>query len=90
MALFQCFPSGRDFVNLQAAVLRARKRGIIRIELERESEEIPWGVLFFKPSQLKALGWISDQVLTIVTVLFRNLTHRKVIAHMYAEPIPLE
>ena len=55
-------PAGRDFVNLQAAVLRARKRGIIRIRLQRESVETPWGVLFFKPSQLKALGWTSDQV----------------------------
>lgn len=58
-------PSGRNFVHLQATVLKARKRGTMRIMLRRESAEIPWGVLFFKPSQLKALGWISDQYLIV-------------------------
>ena len=55
-------PSGRDFLNLQAAVLRARKRGTLRIELQRESTDVPWGIRFFKPMQLEALGWTSDQV----------------------------
>ena len=55
-------PSGRDFVNLQAAVLRARKRGTSRIEMQRESVDVPWGFIFFKPSQLEALGWKSDLV----------------------------
>ena len=55
-------PSGRDFVNLQAAVLRARKYGVSRIEMQRESVDVPWGVIFFKPSQLEALGWKSDLV----------------------------
>ena len=56
---------GRNFVELQARVMRAWRKGAIQIQLHRHDCEEAWGVLFRKSRQLQALGWSSDQYVVV-------------------------
>lgn len=54
-----------EYVELHASVLKAREDTLITLRLARAGLHQNWGAVFYVPSQLKVIGWSSEQYLVI-------------------------